>query len=91
MRVGDAENLELPLPPLETQRQIAAILSAYDDLIENNRGRINVLEEMAGLVYREWFVNFRFPGHEGVRRVASELGEIPEGWERSKLGDVARA
>ena len=74
------------LPPLETQRQIAAILSAYDDLIENNSRRIKVLEEMAGLIYREWFVNFRFPGHEGVRRVASEFGEIPEGWEVEKLG-----
>ena len=89
MRVGDAENLELPLPPLETQRQIAAILSAYDDLIENNTRRIKVLEEMAGLIYREWFVNFRFPGHQGVRRVASELGEIPEGWRVINLLDIA--
>lgn len=72
--------MPVKLPPLETQQQIAAILSAYDDLIENNSRRIKVLEEMAGLIYREWFVNFRFPGHEGVRLVASELGEIPEGW-----------
>ena len=76
----------LELPPLETQCQIAAILSAYDDLIENNARRIKVLEEMAGLIYREWFVNFRFPGHQGVRRVASELGEIPEGWEVKPIG-----
>ena len=81
--------VKVSIPPLETQQQIAAILSAYDDLIENNSRRIKVLEEMAGLIYREWFVNFRFPGHEGVRRVASELGEIPEGWEAEKLADVA--
>ena len=78
----------LKLPPLETQRQIAAILSAYDDLIENNSRRIKVLEEMAGLIYQEWFVNFRFPGHQGVRRVASELGEIPEGWGVGRLDDA---
>lgn len=79
----------ITFPPLETQQQIAAILSAYDDLIENNTRRIKVLEEMAGLIYREWFVNFRFPGHEGVRLVASEFGEIPEGWRAVKLGDIA--
>ncbi|MCR3883441.1 MAG: restriction endonuclease subunit S, partial [Methanothrix sp.] len=54
----------VPLPPLPTQRKIAAILSAYDDLIENNTRRIKILEEMASALYREWFVNFRFPGHE---------------------------
>ncbi len=78
----------LKLPPLETQQQIAAILSVYDDLIENNARRIKVLEEMAGLIYREWFVNFRFPGHEGVKMLDSEFGEIPEGWTVEKLGDV---
>lgn len=90
MRVGDAENLELPLPPLKVQHKIAAILSAYDDLIENNSRRIKVLEEMAQLIYREWFVNFRFPGHEDVPMVGSELGEIPAGWEVSRLGNVAQ-
>lgn len=73
---------------LQVQHKIAAILSAYDDLIENNTRRIKVLEEMAGLVYREWFVNFRFPGHEGVRLVASELGEIPEGWAFLPVGEL---
>jgi type I restriction enzyme, S subunit len=53
-------------PPLGTQRRIASILSAYDDLIENNTRRIAILEEMAQAIYREWFVDFRFPGHEGV-------------------------
>lgn len=73
------------VPPLPTQRRIAAILSAYDDLIENNARRIAILEEMARNLYREWFVEFRFPGHEGVRVVDG----VPEGWEKSKLGQIA--
>lgn len=76
------------LPPLPTQRKIASILSAYDDLIENNNRRIKILEEMAQLIYREWFVKFRFPGHEKVRMVDSELGPIPEGWEVRRLSDL---
>lgn len=83
-----AENFELILPPLETQRKIASILSAYDDLIENNTRRIKVLEEMAQAIYREWFVNFRFPGYEKVKMVDSSLGKIPEGWEVKMLGEV---
>jgi len=75
-------------PPLPTQRKIAAILSAYDDLIENNTRRIALLEEMAQAIYREWFVHFRFPGHESVPLVESELGPIPEGWEVKQLGDL---
>ncbi len=75
-------------PPLPTQNKIASILSAYDDLIENNLKRIKILEEMAQMIYREWFVNFRFPGHEKVKMVKSELGMIPEGWEVSKIGDA---
>ena len=63
------------------QRRIAGILSAYDDLIENNQRRIKILEEMARSLYREWFVNFRFPGHEKVPLVDSPLGTIPKGWE----------
>ena len=76
------------LPPLPTQRKIAAILSAYDDLIEVNTRRIALLEEMARGLYREWFVRFRFPGHEGVRMVASAVGVVPEGWEVKALGDA---
>jgi type I restriction enzyme S subunit len=72
---------EVCVPPLRIQRKIAAILSAYDDLIENNLRRIQILEEMAQALYREWFVKFRFPGHEKVRMVDSPLGKIPEGWE----------
>jgi len=84
----DFKRVELQIPPLPTQRKIAAILSAYDDLIENNTRRIKILEEMAQTIYREWFVNFRFPEHEKVKMVESELGMIPEGWEVKKIGDV---
>jgi type I restriction enzyme S subunit len=80
--------MSMPLPPLLVQQRIAGILSAYDELIENSRGRIGILETMARLLYREWFANFRFPGHEKVRRVSSVLGEIPEGWKIEKLGDI---
>lgn len=81
--------LPVKVPPLETQRKIASILSAYDDLIENNTRRIKILEEMARKIYREWFVNFRFPGHEQAKKVDSPLGLIPEGWEVKSFDDVA--
>ena len=71
------------------QRRIAGILSAYDELIENSQRRIRILEAMARALYREWFVHFRFPGHEKLPRVASPLGDIPQGWEVKKLGDIA--
>ena len=80
-------SFQILTPPLDSQKKIASILSAYDDLIENNLKRIKILEEMAQMIYREWFVNFRFPGHEKVKMVKSELGMIPEGWEVKKLGD----
>lgn len=72
--------IPIDFPPVCTQHKIAGILSAYDDLIENNTRRIVILEEMAQSIYREWFVNFRFPGHEKVKLVDSQLGKIPEGW-----------
>ena len=74
-------DFEFTLPPLPIQHRIAGILSAYDDLIENSQRRIKILEEMARRLYREWFVYFHFPGHEGCRFVESPLGDIPEGWE----------
>jgi type I restriction enzyme S subunit len=80
--------IEISIPPLPIQRRIAGILSAYDDLIENSQRRIRILEEMARRLYREWFVHFRFPGHEDCRFVESPLGEIPEGWEVSRLGEL---
>ncbi|MBV5329924.1 MAG: restriction endonuclease subunit S [Chlorobium sp.] len=76
-------------PPLPVQRRIAGILSTYDELIENSQRRIKILEEMARALYREWFVLFRFPGHENVPLVSSPLGDIPQGWEVKKLGDLA--
>jgi type I restriction enzyme S subunit len=76
------------VPSLPVQRRIAEILSAYDELIENNRRRIRILETMARALYREWFVCFRYPGHENIPLVESPLGEIPKGWEIKKLGDV---
>ena len=83
------ESIEIPLPSLPIQRRIASILSAYDDLIENNTRRIAILEEMARRIYEEWFVHFRFPGHEKVKMVDSELGKIPEGWHCGNLGSIS--
>jgi len=84
------KRIELNLPPLPIQRKIAAILSAYDDLIENNLRRIKILENMAQSLYHEWFVKYRFPGHENVRFVDSPLGKIPEGWEVTKLTELIK-
>jgi type I restriction enzyme S subunit len=70
----------VPLPPLSTQRKIASVLSAYDDLIGNNHRRAVLLEEMAQRIYREWFVEFRYPGHAGVPLVESDPGPVPLGW-----------
>jgi type I restriction enzyme S subunit len=82
------ETIQIPAPSLSTQRKIAAILSAYDDLIENNLRRIKILEEMAQNLYREWFVKFRFPGYEKVKFVDSPLGMIPEGWVVRRMEEV---
>ena len=77
------------VPPLPVQQRIAGILSAYDELIENSQRRIKILESMARALYREWFVHFRFPGHEHHPRVASPLGEIPQGWEAIAFTEIA--
>ena len=82
----DLRAFEIGLPPIPVQRRIAGVLSAYDDLMENSQRRIRILEAMARSLYREWFVHFRFPGHENYPRVASHLGDIPKGWEVTKLG-----
>lgn len=79
--------LEVPLPPLPMQRRIADILSAYDDLMENNQRRIRLLEQMTRDIYRQWFVHFRFPGHEKIPLVASPIGDIPKGWELKTVAD----
>lgn len=86
---GDARRCELLLPSLETQRRIASILGAYDDLIEVNRRRVAVLEEMARRLFAEWFVHFRFPGHQDVPLVDTPDGPLPEGWEWRQLGRLA--
>ncbi len=80
-------NTKIPLPPLPIQKKIASILSAYDDLIENNLRRIELLEKSARELYKEWFVRFKFPGHEKVKFKDG----LPEGWERKKLGEVCQA
>jgi type I restriction enzyme S subunit len=89
INTGSVATMPVPLPPLPIQKRIAGILSAYDELIENSQRRIKILESMARALYREWFVHFRFPGHETVPRVPSPLGDIPRGWEVKKLGDAA--
>jgi type I restriction enzyme S subunit len=89
LNMSDIRSMEIPsIPAVNVQRKIAAVLSAYDELVENNTRRIRVLEEMAQRIYREWFVDFRFPGHENVPLIQSELGPIPEGWAVRTLGEV---
>jgi type I restriction enzyme S subunit len=82
------KKIEIPLPTLEVQQRIAGILSAYDDLIENNQRRVRILETMARSIYREWFVNFRLPGDNSIKRVPSSLGKIPEGWRVDVLSSL---
>ena len=82
------DGLEVEVPPLPAQRRIAGILSAYDDLIENSQRRIKILEETARSLYREWFVHFRFPGHDKAKRAPSYLGPIPQGWKLVTLKEV---
>jgi len=89
LNTGILRSVPVRFPPLAIQRRIAGILSAYDELIENSQRRIKILEAMARALYREWFVHFRFPGHESVPRVPSPLGEIPQGWEVVPFTDVA--
>lgn len=73
------------IPSISTQNYISKTITPYDDLIENNRRRIALLEQSASLLYQEWFVRFRFPGHEKVRIVDG----VPEGWEKKKLRDIS--
>lgn len=79
--------LRVTVPPIEVQEAIGRPLQAIDDLIDNTRRRIQVLEEMPKAIYREWFVRFRYPGHEADRLVESLLGPIPLGWEAHEIGD----
>ena len=90
IKQSELRQARIPLFSLQVQQRISAVLSAYDELIENSQRRIRILETMARNLYREWFVNFRFPGHEAIPRVDSPLGEIPKGWEVKKLGLIAK-
>ncbi len=89
--IRDMVSMEILLPDPKTQANIASVLTAYDDLIENNEKRIKILEEMAQRLYTEWFVKFKFPGHERVKMVDSgvEYGKIPGGWKVVNLGEVS--
>jgi len=83
INLGILKSLAIALPRLEIQNRITNVLSAYDELMENNRRRMELLEESARLLYREWFVLLRFPGHEHIRLTNG----VPEGWERVPLGE----
>ena len=83
---SELNNLQIPFPPLETQKRIASILSNYDNLIENNLKRIKLLEETAQNIYKEWFVNFRFPNYEHTE-FDVESG-LPAGWEMKKISSI---
>ena len=86
INITNVKTLKVPLPPLQGQESIVSILSAYDDLIENNRRRIHLLEQAARLLYKEWFVHLRFPGHEHTQIIDG----VPEGWRRTCLGDLCK-
>lgn len=88
VKVGDLLDIEIDLPDFSIQKKIAEILSAYDAKIENNNLIIKKLEAIAQALFDEWFINFRFPGYEKTKFVDSEMGEIPEGWEISSLGEI---
>ncbi len=89
LSAGVVQQMPVQYPSLALQDAIVEVLDSFDDLIENNRRRIEILEEMARLLYREWFVCFRFPGHEDVGLVDSDLGPIPEGWEVRSFAELA--
>ena len=82
--LGSLRNIKIDVPSLESQKHIADILSAYDDLIENNQKQIKLLEEAAHRLYKEWFVDLRFPGHENTKIVDG----VPEGWSRGLLKEL---
>ena len=85
LRVPECENIEIKVPDLDVQHRIADILSAYDDLIENNQKQIKLLEEAAQRLYKEWFVDLRFPGHENTKIVDG----VPEEWRKFPLEEIA--
>lgn len=84
VNIPTIRGLKINLPPLQVQSRIASILSAYDDLVENNQKQIKLLEEAAQRLYKEWFVDLRFPGHETTPIVDG----VPEGWENASVTDL---
>ena len=87
LSAGVVKQLPVQYPPLTVQDVIVATLDQLDDLLESNRRRIEILEETARLLYREWFVHYRFPGYENVELIGSELGAIPKGWTVTRLAE----
>jgi Restriction endonuclease S subunits len=88
--LGQLREIQVRLPGLHTQRLVASLLGTFDDLIENNRRRVDALGEMAWGIYREWFVHFRYPGHENATLVDSPIGRIPAGWQPTPLVEGAQ-
>lgn len=95
IKQSELRKVLIPIPPIKAQREIGLILHNYDNLIENNNRRIAILENMAQSLYREWFVNFRYPNHQDnldadgkPKLTDSPLGQIPEGWEVKKFSEV---
>jgi len=84
----EVNSLTFHVPSLDNQKKITSVLTNYDNLIENNNRRIEILEEMAQRIYKEWFVDFKYPGHENDKLVDSELGMIPNNWEVMKVEDI---
>ncbi|KKR09493.1 MAG: Restriction modification system DNA specificity domain protein [Microgenomates group bacterium GW2011_GWA2_39_19] len=84
-------SVEVEIPNIPVQKQIAQTLAVYDDLIYNNNRRVQILEQLAQAIYIEWFVNFHFPDHEKVKMTDSgtDFGKIPQEWEVTKVGDIA--
>lgn len=86
IRGSDLKNIDIPYPNMDIQRKIVSILYYYDTLIENNQRQIKLLEEAAQRLYKEWFVDFHFPGHENVKMIDS----VPKGWNWFKIEDIAK-
>jgi type I restriction enzyme S subunit len=83
-------SFDFQVPSYQTQERIASILSAYDDLIENNARRVKILDEMASMIFREWFVNFRVPSYDKVRIMQSDVGRIPVAWTTEPLENICQ-
>lgn len=88
IRQPELKAVEIWLPPMQAQKSIGLVLDAVDELIESSRRRLEILEQTARAIFEEWFVKFRYPGHEDVPLVDSALGPIPDGWAVKNLGDA---